>query len=312
MAVSRRTLQPPDSPRPFTDGFRALLPRLCATRGTIDAGRAEHLRARRALLSQSGTFVGHRPYERGDDLRHLDWAAYARTGELYIKQLQEEDRRAVTVVLDLSPRLLCGDPPRRLGMLRLAAVIGSLALTRLDGVAIVAPHTGLANARFTGQSQLGRLLQHLEALPFAESQPAQAAALAMHGDAIQRVHWISDFARPTEFVLPLLQLRRRGIKVTGWVPSIVDDDEPPASGYLQVADPVSGEALSVPIDAELRSELRRQLQRLRRQQDRMFAETGALLRRWPFAESAAIRGGADVVAQPRLQDHLPIVAACSR
>ena len=304
-----RSDAPPAPPPPFPRAFRELLPRLLATRGPIDAGRVERMRARRAVLSQSGTFVGHRPYERGDDLRHLDWAAYARTGELYTKQLQEEDRRAVTLVLDLSPRLLAGTPPRLVGVQRLAAVLGGLALARLDGVAVVAVGAPQPNARFVGQAQLPRLLQFLEELPAAAGEspgeaPAQAAALALQGDATGRVHWISDFAQPSRFVRPLLQLRRRGVKLTGWLPTVPEDEEPPAGGYLRVRDPETLRQLDVPIDRALRDELRRQLALLVRQQRRMFAEVGAALVRWPFANTP--------LAEPRLQDHLPIVAACSR
>ena len=95
-----RAVQLPTLQEPFPASFQALLPALLATRSHVDAGRVERLRARRAVLSQSGTFVGHRRYERGDDLRHLDWSAYARTGELFTKQLEDDDRRAVTIALD--------------------------------------------------------------------------------------------------------------------------------------------------------------------------------------------------------------------
>jgi uncharacterized protein (DUF58 family) len=42
-------------------------------------------------------FKDHRAYEPGDDLRHIDWSAYARTDQLTIKLFQEE----VTPILDL-------------------------------------------------------------------------------------------------------------------------------------------------------------------------------------------------------------------
>ena len=77
---------PPPFPAPFVQRLHALLGQPVSF-----AGAPDHLqRARRAVLSQSGTFVGHRPYVRGDDLRRIDWAAYARTGALYCKQLEPE------------------------------------------------------------------------------------------------------------------------------------------------------------------------------------------------------------------------------
>lgn len=287
---------------PFDAEFRDLLPALLSTRGRVDAGRVERLRARRAVLSQSGTFVGHRRYERGDDLRHLDWSAYARTGELFTKQLQEEDRRAVTVVVDLSPSMLAGAPQRRLGALRLAAVIAGLALARLDGVQVVACGAPAPSARFVGIAQLPQLLQHLQDLPAAPSSAEQAARLALAGDAIGRVHWISDFAPPQEFARPLLSLRRRGVRVSGWLPLTAEDEAPPPNGYLRVVDPETFAELCVPVDAAFAQELARQLALLARQQQRMFAEAGSTLWRWPIPAAGA----------PLLADYLPIVAACAR
>ena len=298
----RRKLSLPTVPEPFPASFRALLPALLATRGNLDAGRIERLRARRSVLSQSGTFVGHRRYERGDDLRHIDWSAYARTGELFTKQLQEDDRRAVTVVLDLSPSLLAGTPPRRLGALRLAAVLGGLALARLDGVSIVAPGATNANVRFTGIAALSQLLEHLAQLPVVAVPPAAAASLALQAEAVGRVHWISDFAPPPEFSLALLSLRRRGAKVAGWLPTVPEDEAPPTGGYLRVVDPETFAELVVPVDRAFHDELRRQLVLLERQQRRMFAELGSPLWRWQAANAA----------EPRLVDFLPIVAACTR
>lgn len=298
----RRKLTLPTIPEPFPKEFRSLLPALLATRGNIDAGRIEQLRARRSVLSQSGTFVGHRRYERGDDLRHLDWSAYARTGELFTKQLQEDDRRAVTVVIDLSPSMLAGTPPRRLGALRLAAVLGGLALARVDAVSIVAPGASNANARFTGTAQLPQLLDHLKQLPTAFVPPSTAVGLAMQAESVGRVHWISDFAPVQEFSRPLLSLRRRGAKVAGWIPTVPEDEAAPAGGYLRVVDPETRSELSVPVDRALHDELRRQLVLLERQQRRMFAEAGSPLWRWQQGS----------VEHPRLVDYLPIVAACTR
>lgn len=294
-------------PEPFPERFRALLPVLAAVRGRLDTGRLDRLRARRVALSRSGTFVGHRRYERGDDLRHLDWSAYARTGSLFTKQLEDEERRAWTLLLDPSPRLLVGKPPRRVGMLRLAAVLGAIALVQLDGVAVVVPGSREPCARFVGAAQLGRLLQFLREMPTHPVAPAAAVTAvraALPGEAIGRLHWLSDFARPQAFAEPLRRLRRRGVRVTGWLPTIGDDDAPMVGGFVRVQDPDDGRELDVPVDRALHDELRRQLRRLAATQRRMCAEAGAQLVRWPFMPAE--------LEQPTLRAHLSIVAACSR
>lgn len=47
-------------------------------------------------------FAGQRPYQPGDDLRHLDWKAYAKRERLYLKQYQEETNMRLHLVLDVS------------------------------------------------------------------------------------------------------------------------------------------------------------------------------------------------------------------
>ena len=301
MAATRSLPAPQE---PFCDAFRALLPGLLAGRSRFDASEAQRLRARRARLSQSGTFVGHRRYERGDDLRHLDWSAYARTGELFTKQLEEEDLRSVAVAVDLSPSMLAGSPQRRVGALRVAAVVGGLALARLDGVDVIGPGASQPRRRFAGIGQLPALLEHLRAMPVVLVEPDAVSALVLASGGVGRLHWISDFAPPSLFERPLGALRRRGARVTGWLPSLPEDDAPASGGYLRVADPESGSELAVPVDRALQLELRRQLELLQRHQRQMFAEVGAPLVRWSFAERP--------VEAPRLADHVPIVSACAR
>ena len=47
-------------------------------------------------------FRDHRAYEPGDDLRHIDWNAYARTDQLTIKLFREEVTPHLDVVIDTS------------------------------------------------------------------------------------------------------------------------------------------------------------------------------------------------------------------
>lgn len=47
-------------------------------------------------------FAEHRPYNPGDELRHVDWKVYAKTDRYYIKQYEEETNLRHYVVLDTS------------------------------------------------------------------------------------------------------------------------------------------------------------------------------------------------------------------
>lgn len=286
---------PPRYPAPF----RTLLHDLLARGGRMRSGRVDQQRARRAVLSHSGTFVGHRPYVHGDDPRRIDWAACARTGELFVKQFEEERRRTATLVLDLSASLLVGAPPRRLAALRLAAVVGGLALRHLDGVTVVAPGAGAAAlATFAGAGDLDALLHHLDELPVVASAPEAAIPLVLSRGMSGHLHWISDFADPARFELPLAALRRRGASITGWLPALPEDRDVPRQGYVRVQDPETGAVLAVAVDAALAAAMRRQLELLQRRQDRLFAQFGCPLVRWqaPAAAEYGIVAWQEIVA----------------
>lgn len=297
--MKRRALPLPALPPCFPPPFRALLRDLLAHGARMRGDRELQDHARRAVLSQSGTFVGHRPYVRGDDPRRIDWAAAARTGELFVKLFEEEQRRTATLVLDLSPRLLVGASPRALAARRVAAIVGGLALRQLDGLTVVAPAAGAgAVAQFAGAGDLEALLRHLDGLPTLPAPPAAAIPLVLQRGISGRLHWISDFADPEAFELPLAALRRRGASLIGWLPALPEDHDVPRPGYLQVHDPESGAALAIALDQALAEAMRHQLELLRRRQDRLFAQSGCALVRWPVpaAERFEVEAWREIVA----------------
>ncbi len=272
----------PTIAEPFPAAFRDLLREILSRGPRLHGDRVEQLPRRRAAYGTSGTFAGHRPYVCGDDLRRLDWAAYARSDELFIKQLEEEERRVATILLDLSPRLAVGTPPRRLAALRLAAVIGGLALRHLDGLTVIAPGAdGTAVSTFAGVADIDRLLTVLTELPFVDADPDAGMPLVLRHGTRGRVHWLSDFTDPRAAERALGLLRRRGGRAIGWLPSLPEDREPPQQGYVEVADPVTGERLVLTVDRALRAAMQRELDVLRRAQDRVFAQSGCALVRWP-------------------------------
>lgn len=50
-------------------------------------------------------FQDHRAYSPGDDPRHINWQAYARTGQYSMKLFREEIRPVVDLILDASPSM---------------------------------------------------------------------------------------------------------------------------------------------------------------------------------------------------------------
>lgn len=58
-------------------------------------------------------FQDHRPYVPGDDPRHIDWQAYARSGHYTMKLYREEVRPLVDIVLDASPSMFLDEAKSR-------------------------------------------------------------------------------------------------------------------------------------------------------------------------------------------------------
>lgn len=47
-------------------------------------------------------FNDYRHYQRGDDMRHVDWRLYARSGKFYVKQYEDETNVRCVILLDIS------------------------------------------------------------------------------------------------------------------------------------------------------------------------------------------------------------------
>src|SRR5208337_2271462 len=56
-------------------------------------------------------FAQHREYVPGDDIRHVDWKVYARTGRFYLKQYEEETNFICWLLLDISESMNYGSGP---------------------------------------------------------------------------------------------------------------------------------------------------------------------------------------------------------
>jgi uncharacterized protein (DUF58 family) len=78
----------------------------------------------------SAEFAEHRPYEPGDDLRRIDWLAFARSGQPMTKLFRAEEDALVRLCLDASQSLDVGEPSKFSTAQRVAAAIGYIALAQ--------------------------------------------------------------------------------------------------------------------------------------------------------------------------------------
>jgi len=86
-------------------------------------------------------FSEHRPYVPGDELRHLDWVAYAKTDRFYVKQYEQETNLRCYILLDCSASM---NYSSRKGLTKLeygsflAATMAYLMTRQQDVVGLVA------------------------------------------------------------------------------------------------------------------------------------------------------------------------------
>jgi uncharacterized protein (DUF58 family) len=92
-------------------------------------------------------FAQHREYVPGDDLKHLDWKVYSRTGRFFLKQYEEETNLACWLLVDASESMRYGSGPASDDGLPLvskydyasmaAAALAYLTLHQQDSAALV-------------------------------------------------------------------------------------------------------------------------------------------------------------------------------
>ena len=95
---------------------------------------------------QSVEFADYRNYAAGDDLRQLDWNAYARLEKLFVKLFVEEEDVTVHVLVDASRSMDYGEPNKLDAARRAAAALGYLGLASMDRVSVAFLGDGAATA----------------------------------------------------------------------------------------------------------------------------------------------------------------------
>lgn len=84
-------------------------------------------------------FADFRPYLPGDDLRRLDWNAYARLGRLFMRLYHDEQNAIVHLLLDVSASMDSGGDANKLRWSKqLVGALGYVALAELDRVTVSA------------------------------------------------------------------------------------------------------------------------------------------------------------------------------
>lgn len=143
----------------LTDSFLSRLDTLSlAMRGRAQGGAGGSRRSRQT--GSSAEFSDYREYVPGDDIRRLDWNAYARFDKLFLKLFMEEQESLVTVLLDASASMAAKWASARSA----AEAVGYLALTGGDRLNIQVLKNGraLRSPQLSGRAAFPRLTGFLD------------------------------------------------------------------------------------------------------------------------------------------------------
>ena len=119
----------------FDEAFLRRLEQLELASRRLTAGRMKGER-RSVRRGQSVEFADYRTYAAGDDLRQLDWNAYARLERLFVKLFVEEEDVTVHLLVDASRSMNYGQPNKLEAARRAAAALGYLGLASMDRVSV--------------------------------------------------------------------------------------------------------------------------------------------------------------------------------
>jgi uncharacterized protein (DUF58 family) len=193
-----------------------------------------------------------RAYAYGDDVRHLDPAATARTGEPHVRVHVAERELEAWLVLDTSPSMEFGTADRTKADVAegAALVMGRLAGRRGNrlGLAVAGRQVRILPPR-QGRAGQMQLLQVLRAEPCTDGSPGASLADALR--ACERVAnrrglvvVVADFLGDTGWTAPLRRLAARHAVL---VMEVRDprEDELPAVGHVAFRSPETGAELLV-------------------------------------------------------------------
>jgi uncharacterized protein (DUF58 family) len=240
---------------------------------------------RRAAGVGLGTELAQlRPYEIGDDVRHIDAAATARTGQTHVRLHVPERALTTWIVLDVSPSMAFGTARRLKADVAegVALVFGRLGIRRAGSVGLVAFGAGDPLVLPPRGSKPGMVaLRRVLAQGVAPDGRHDPDALA---DALQRVArlarqpglviLLSDFRDQHGWERPLGALRARHSVLACEIADPREADLP-AVGHLVLIDPETGARIQADtssrrvrqrfaeLERERRETVARELRRLR-------------------------------------------------
>ena len=201
-------------------------------------------------------FADHRPYAPGDDIRRIDWNAYARLEELVLRLYVAEEDLTVYLLVDRSASMAFGEPPKIDVAKRLAAALAYVGLTGSERVSVVPFGVGadrpLPPTR--GQRRVGHVLRYLDAI-----EPAGETSLSLAVDQFLArrprpglVVVLGDLLDPGGWTRPFDRLLSEKHEPVLFQVLAREELDPPMGGDFAFVDAERGQRVEVSLDPRAR------------------------------------------------------------
>ncbi len=258
--------------------------RLIAKRLDWTGAKGEHAASRKGFSLE---FSDYRRYQRGDDLRYVDWNIYRRLDRLLLKVFTAEEEMNIYLLVDTSRSMgfpaasnaAAKESPAKIDYAkRVAAALGYIGLKNLDrvgGAAFTSNLHGLLKLG-RGRAQILRLFSFLNRLSCAGPTNVRAAIHKFTTLFPQRglVVVVSDLFDPDGWQAAIEELARKKYQVL--VIHVLDEEElhPAFLGDVALVDAEGSRERRLFVDAELARRFQQELQGYFREIESVCASHG--------------------------------------
>jgi uncharacterized protein (DUF58 family) len=238
----------------FDSAFLARMERMTLHPRRPVAGMAAG-RRRSPRRGSSVEFADFRDYCPGDDIRRVDWRAYARLDRLYLRLYTAEEVAPVTIFIDRSASMSFGEPDKSTFAGRLAAVLSYVALHGYDTVAVAGFDTKLSvyHPPRGGRVSIPQVWWEIanvtvDSRPATRERGTDFMALRhfghfRRGGGVSVV--ISDFLTTSDWQAGLRALMARGQELTVMQVLAPEEADPTLRGHWQLVDVEGSRGLDV-------------------------------------------------------------------
>ena len=230
----------------------------------LDLIRRLDLRARRRLAGQATgeqrspalgggiEFADYREYVPGDDVRQVDWSVFLRFRKLLVKLCAEEKELTLMVCVDTSRSMAWGEPQKFRQALRVASVLGGVALSSGNRAGVLAWGAELreVTAPLRGARSVPALVERLRRLEACETGNLLACTRQFASRYARRclAVVISDLLTP-DWAAVLTGLGASGCETHVIQVMAPGELDPPQSGEVTLVDSETSQETALLVDA---------------------------------------------------------------